>query len=72
MLIKPFAVRLSSGQESTTVTRINADRITKNERGMSERLSLDVMSAEEMGQLQEETSQHLTVRLGLEKRQLER
>jgi hypothetical protein len=33
MLIKPIAVRLSSGQESVAVTRINADPNTKNEEG---------------------------------------
>jgi hypothetical protein len=60
MLIKSIAVRLSSGQESATVTRINADRITKNEMwGMSERLSFDAMSAEEMWQLHGEIGQHL-------------
>jgi DNA-binding protein H-NS len=39
---------------------------------MSEGLNLEVMSAEEMWQLHGEISQHLTVRLTSEKRQLER
>jgi DNA-binding protein H-NS len=69
MLIKPIAVRLSSGQESVAVTRINADPNTKNEEGRAR--DLDVMSAEEIWQFQEETSQRLTVRLASEKRQLD-
>jgi DNA-binding protein H-NS len=40
--------------------------------GMSERLNLDVMSAEGMWQLHEEISQLLAVRLTSEKRQLEK